>query len=118
MATRRPTFKTGVPSITTPRPDPRTGALDQRGIQQSYDNIRERFQNAEAQIAFLQSLAEASVGASELAAMKRQIASLSASVSVLAATLDAGAASASRQAPTYVLLDMSEHVEETIIFRS
>lgn len=89
MATRRPTFRTGTPSITTPRPDPRTGVLDQRDLQQSYDNIRERFANAELQLAFLQSVADANVGTGDLTLMKQQLAALTNALNVLVAQVAA-----------------------------
>lgn len=79
MATRRPTFNTGKPSIPTPR------ANDLRNFQQAIDNIRERFANAEAQLAFLQSVADANVGTGDLTLMKQQLAALTSAVNVLVA---------------------------------
>jgi hypothetical protein len=83
MATRRPTFNTGRPAIPTPR------ALDLRNFQQSLDNIRERFANAEAQLAFLQSVADANVATGDLTLMKQQLAALTNALNVLVAQVAA-----------------------------
>lgn len=79
MATRRPAFKTGGPSFQTPRAD------DVRSMQQAFDNLRERFANAETQIAFLQSVADAGVATADVKAMQTQLASLQRALNVLAA---------------------------------
>lgn len=111
MATRKPTFRTGTPAIQPAR------ALDLRTLQQAIDNIRERFLNAEAQITFLQQVADANVDTGDLTLMQQQIAGLTTSLNVLAARL-AAVPSSTSSAPAYVLLDMSEHTEETIIIRN
>lgn len=87
MATRRPTFKTGTPAITTPRPVPQTGQLDQRGVQQAIDAIKERFANAEAQLLFLASVADAATSGQAIALLQQQMAALLQQINVLAAQL-------------------------------
>ena len=79
MATRRPTFNTGKPAIPTPR------EMDLRVVQQAIDSIRERFANAEQQLAFLQSVADANVATGDLTLMKQQLAALTTSLNVLVA---------------------------------
>jgi hypothetical protein len=83
MATRRTTFRTGTPAIPTPR------ALDLRVVQQALDSIRERFTNAEQQLAFLQSVADANVATGDLTLMKQQLAALTNALNVLVAQVAA-----------------------------
>lgn len=83
MATRRPSFNTGKPSITTPR------QLELRNVQQAIDAIRERFSNAEAQLLFLAGVADAATSGEAIASLSKQFSQLSQQVNVLAAQIEA-----------------------------
>jgi hypothetical protein len=84
MATtrRRVSFTTKVPAIATPR------TLDLASIQGAIDNIRERFKNADAEIALLRQYADAGTAQQRIDLLTIQFGKLSPQLAALQAALD------------------------------
>lgn len=76
------TTRTGFPAIPTPR------ALELRPVQQSIDNIRERFQAVEAQLTLISSVVNASNSFQSIQGLQAQIAQLTVLVNTLATQID------------------------------
>lgn len=71
------TTRTGYPAIQTPR------ALELRAVQQSVDNIRERFQGVEAQLALISSVVGASTTGQAILSLQAQVNNLLAALNAL-----------------------------------
>jgi hypothetical protein len=103
MATR-----SGFPAISTPR------ALELRAVQQSIDNIRERFRGVETLLDQTAAIVGASTTGQTLQALQSQINNLLVSVNALVVQVEGLSALDDRDMPVYALVGRLASLEREV----